>query len=586
MAKPRSQPQLRLDSAHHSDQAAGIPPGHWCRGFFTEIYCSFDDGQFAELYQEGGRYPISPRLLACITLLQFMFRVSDREAVDNTVMRRDWRWALGRDDDWEGFDPSVLCTFRKRLVAHGWQRRIFDHVLRRLRELGLLAGRRRVRVDATALVADVARLSRPELIAETLRVSVRALWQGHPELHQQPALERLYERYGEECWLGRGSEGEERLSALGRDGYLLLELMAQVAAPGAEVVARRELLARVLAENFVRDEHGAVGVLEGAERPGDRVVTPHDPDARVGKQGGHLWTGDKVHVVETADDGGDNFVVDVLVTDPRVEDSTVTEEVMERTRFVAPEAELVVADGGYASAGNSVAAQGLGLELVSPPRAGNSRGLLPVTEFTIDFGRKQATCPAGQCTDRWYPQGRSIRIRFAAKVCAACPRRDECTTSANGRTVHISRDYQQLLRDRERAGRAEFRAEYRRRAGVEATISEAVHRCGLRRSRYRGARGRELHAFMAFAGLNARRMLRSALSAAPPPEPAAVAAVAVPAVAGAAASLCAPLGVAARALGPHRRPDARCAPPGAIWAQRAPIIDCWRVHRAIAGALA
>lgn len=581
MAKPRSQPQMRLDSAHHADQAAGIPPDHWCRRFFTEIYCSFDDAQFAELYEEGGRYPISPRLLACITLLQYMFRVSDREAVENTIMRRDWRWALGRDDDWEGFDASVLCTFRKRLVAHGWGRRIFDHVLGRLRALGLLAGRRRVRVDATALVADVARLSRPELIAETLRVSVRALWDGHPELHQHPALVRLYEQYGEECWLGRGSAGEERLSALGRDGYLLAELMAQVAAPGAEVVARRELLARVLAENFVRDEHGAVGVLEEAERPGDRVVTPHDPDARVGRKGGHLWTGDKVHVTETADDGGDNFVVDVMVTDPRVEDSTVTEEVMERTRFVAPEAELVVADGGYASAGNSVAARGLGLELVSPPRAGNSRGRLPLSEFTIDFVRRRATCPAGQCTDKWYPWGRGIRIRFPAAVCQACPRRDECTTSKHGRSLHISRDYQQLLRDRARAGGPEFRAEYRRRAGVEATISEAVHRCGLRRSRYRGAAGRALHAFMAFAGLNARRLLRTVLPTDPPPEPAAAAAVAAGAERSVAA-VCAAVGVAARINGPRRRTGGRCGASRAPWTLLAPIIDWWRDQRVTA----
>ncbi len=49
MAKPKSQPQLRLDSAHHADQAAGIPADHWCRRFFAEIYCSFDDAQFAEL---------------------------------------------------------------------------------------------------------------------------------------------------------------------------------------------------------------------------------------------------------------------------------------------------------------------------------------------------------------------------------------------------------------------------------------------------------------------------------------------------------------------------------------------------------
>jgi transposase len=573
MAKPKSQPQLRLDSAHHADQAAGIPPDHWCRRFFTDIYCSFDDGQFAELYEEGGRYPISPRLLACITILQFMFRVSDREAVENTVMRRDWRWALGRDDDWAGFDASVLCNFRKRLVAHGWGRAIFDHLLGRLRELGRLPGCRRVRVDATALVADVARLSRPELIAETLRVAVCALWDGHPELHQHPTLVRLYEAYGEECWLGRDSEGPGRLSDLGGDGYLLVELFETVAQPGARVLERRELLARVLAENFVCDEHGAVRPLEEHERPGDRVVTPHEPDARVGKKGGHLWTGDKVHVVETADDGEDNFVVDVLVTDARVEDSTVAGELMERTRFVTPEAEVVVADGGYASAANSGRAHGLGLELVSPPRGGNSRGLLPVSAFTIDFTRQQATCPAGQCTERWYPQGRGIRIRFAGAVCAACPRRGECTTSANGRTLHISRDYQQLLRDRERAGRPEFRAEYRRRAGVEATISEAVHRCGLRRSRYRGAAGRSFHAMMAFAALNARRLLRAVLPTDPPSEPAAVAAVAVAGAEGCAGSLCAAPGVAARITGPHRRIGGRCAPLHSLWALLATIAD-------------
>ena len=153
MARPRCTTQLALTSAHNADRAVGIPPNHWCYRFFESIYCSFTNAQFAHLYQDGGRAPISPTLLACITILQYAFKVSDRMAVESTIMRRDWRIALGRDDSWAGFDASVLCNFRKRLIEHGCEEMIFGHVLEQLRSLGLLANRRKVRVDATSLVA-------------------------------------------------------------------------------------------------------------------------------------------------------------------------------------------------------------------------------------------------------------------------------------------------------------------------------------------------------------------------------------------------------------------------------------------------
>lgn len=557
MAKPRSQPQLSLTSAHYADQAAGIPADHWCHRFFTHIYCSFDDAQFAALYEEGGRYPVSPALLACICILQYMHKASDRVAVENTIMRRDWRIALGRDDQWEGFDPSVLCTFRQRLLAHQEVRALFDHMVRELRRHGLLQGRRRLRVDATALLADVARLSRAELIMETLRVAVCTLWAAHEELH--PALNRLYEAYGEECWLGRGSEGAERLRVLGEDGYTLLALFDQVAAPSPAVARQRELLARVLAENFVCAEAAGLRPLEPEERPTDRVATPHEPDARVGKKGSTVWTGDKVHLVETADEGQTNFVVDAVVTDPRVEDSTMTVEIVERAGFVLPEANTLLADAGYASAANTRAAQQRGYDLVSPPRGGNSRGLLPVTAFTIDFERRVALCPEGHESRGWYERGRGIDIRFRAKTCAACAQRAECTTSKSGRSLHISREYACLVRERERAAGPEFRAAYRGRAGVEATISAAVHRCGLRRSRYRGAVKREFHAFMALCALNTWRFLGCELPGAEL-EPAGGAALAVPA--GSARGTAAVTGVTPRAHGPAAAPQPRSG----LWA--------------------
>ena len=168
MATPKSKPQLSLQAPHGYDDAPGIPPHHWSRLFFQRIFCAFDDAQFADLYVAGGRNPVSPSRLAAIALLQYMFHASDRVAVENTLMRRDRRLALGLAPDYDGLDPTVLVNFRKRLVAHGMERPIFATVLQRIAELGLLTNRRRMRVDSTQLVANVARLSLAERTREVL----------------------------------------------------------------------------------------------------------------------------------------------------------------------------------------------------------------------------------------------------------------------------------------------------------------------------------------------------------------------------------------------------------------------------------
>jgi IS5 family transposase len=502
MAKPKSKPQLSLYSAPVTDQAAGMGPEHWSRRFFEWIRCAFDDAQFADLYQEGGRYPVSPGLLACIMILQYMFRVSDRVAVEATIMRRDWRMALGLGDDWEGFDPSVLSYFRRRLGPAEQQQRIFNRVLEQMEGLGLLRGRRRVRVDATHVLADVARLNRADAIQEALRVVVEALYEGCPELRCDPEFERLYSMYGEAVWLGCGSQSDGRLVLLGQDGYRLLALC------GARDVRGKATLERMLAENFVRSAGEALSPVPLEQRPSDHIESPHDPDARVGKKGSQVWVGEKVHLAETAETGETNVILQVRVTDPRIEDSTVLGEIVEGVRAVLPETDTILADGGYASASNSVALASDGLDLVSPPRPNTSRSQLAATEFAIDMAQQQARCPEGHTSTFWSPSGGTIRIRFPAAACAACPRRAECTTSPQGRSLNISLQYDQLQRDRARAADPAFRILYRLRAGIEATFSQLVHRCGLRRNRYRGAPRRKLHIVLAATALNVWRLLQ------------------------------------------------------------------------------
>lgn len=500
MAKPRSQWQMSLLNAASYDQAAGIGDEHWCWWFYDEVRCAFDDADFADLYAKGGRSPISPGLLACICILQYCFRVSDRVAVSATILWRDWRIALGLDVDWGGFDPTVLTRFRQRLGRSGIEERVFGRVLDVCREHGLVSGRR-VRMDATHVVSDLAQLHRSDCLQEALRVVVVSAEERFAELWRDEEFMELYESYGVECWVGGVSGGASRLRKLGIDGYRLLELLGERSAKG------KATLEQLLAENFIVDESGALEPLEADALAKDRVMTPHDPEARYGRKRDMIWQGKKVHVTETVSDDGPNVITDVHTTDPRREDSTVLPELLQRVESRTPQVDTVIADGGYASGENSARAAESGVDLVTPPRGGNHRGRLPAEAFDIDFDSRQARCPAGYLSTIWQEREDRIFIRFPADRCRACPRRSECTTSDQGRSLNLSPRYRQLREDRMRARTDAFKELYRRRSGIEATIGKLVHGHGLRRSRYRGAAREAIHALLAATALNVMRLI-------------------------------------------------------------------------------
>lgn len=502
MAKPDLHEQLSLDDASVWDTAPGI--GRWAQEFHRHIYLDLDMRRLAETYDDDGRKPVSPRLLTGVTLLQFMFGVSDREAVRRTLVDREWRVALGLGSEYEGFHPTVLVRFRDRLERAELEEELFKQVLAEAHRLGMLRGRRRLRVDATKLLADVSALSRGDVVRETLRVVVNALWKAAPELEGAPEFDRLLDRYGEESWLG-GPTSRAALVELGRDGYALLALCE------GRSVERLELLVRVLAENFVVEE-GGPRPREPREMSSDRVRSPHDPDARLGSNRGKVWIGDKVHVIETADGDGD-VIVGVLVTDPRQEDSTVLGEVRALGLSEVPEAQALLADTGYASVANTLASEAAGVDLVSPPRGSwRQHGYAP-SEFEIDFEGRTARCPGGQECAVWHGERAEwVTIRWADRTCGSCPLHDACTKNRRGRQLHLAPHWERLEAERARARTREFREEYRHRAAVEATFSELVRRHGLRRSRYRGAPGRRLHAILSATGLNAMRVIRWALN--------------------------------------------------------------------------
>ena len=103
--------------------------------------------------EPGGKAPVEPGLLALATLLQAYCHVSDRDAVELTVM--DKRWQMGLDclgAEQPPFSQSTLCNFRMRLVAHDLDKRLLEQTGARAEKTGGFGARQlRAALDSTPL---------------------------------------------------------------------------------------------------------------------------------------------------------------------------------------------------------------------------------------------------------------------------------------------------------------------------------------------------------------------------------------------------------------------------------------------------
>ena len=109
----------------------------------------FADADFADLYPALGQPAYAPWRLALVTLMQFREGLSDRQAAEAVRGRIDWKYLLALELADAGFDHSLLCEFRGRLLEHGAGGRLLGRVLDAAREGWLLKARGRQRTDST-----------------------------------------------------------------------------------------------------------------------------------------------------------------------------------------------------------------------------------------------------------------------------------------------------------------------------------------------------------------------------------------------------------------------------------------------------
>lgn len=481
------------------------------------LFDRYSEHDYADLYSAEGKPGISPVILAFVSVFQFMERLPDRQAAESLRMRMDWKYALHLPLAYEGFDYSVLSEFRDRLLEHQAEGRVFEQLVQEFRSMGLLKERGRQRTDSIAMLMKVRRLSRLELVVETLRLAVGAILKADRSWGEALIPPSWEERYGERFVLQRHTKEEwaEHDQHVGSDGEWLIERLAGEGAPaGIKDLAEVQVLKTVWAQQF-RKAEGKIVYQAGTSYDGHtQIQTPHDPEARYSRKRIQEWVGGKVQVTETDDEGYPHLITDIAGTCSSTTDYESLRDIQIRLkeRHCLPEKQYV--DSGYMSGPNLAVSAQNGIDLIGPtvpivsPQSKIPDGIT-TQHFDIDLTKKQAICPNGYAAAPDFGWKGKIRFLFPAEVCADCPLRARCCTGKGGRTVCVGDTYPLLQAARKREKTEEFKTDYHmHRSGVEGCVSALARGNGMRTSRYIGNRKRHLQAVFCGTAANIKRAAR------------------------------------------------------------------------------
>jgi hypothetical protein len=444
--------------------------------------------------------------------------LSDRDAVQAVRCDLRWKVACGLPLDHEGFHPSTLTYWRKRLAASERPNRIFDAVRAVIDQTGVLQGKTRRALDSVVLDDAVATQDTITQLIGAIR-RVRRTVPGAAELIAAQCGAHDYDDPGKPAIAWDDQQARDALvSALVGDALTIIDALNT---PGPDsdpdeaddAAAQALALLALVAGQDVEPAEGSDGT-DGRWRIArkvaeDRVISVVDPESRhVHKTVHHKQDGFKGHVAVEPDtglftngkltQGGGTDNAEAVIGLELLAGEDPGLEVLGDTAYGTGEARAALIDAGHTA-------------IIKPaPLRPAVDGGFTTDDFTVDEQAGTATCPNG-VTRRITP-GRAVVFGAA---CRGCPLRARCTNSKTGRTLNLHphdaqlRQARRIWRDDE-----QLRDTYRQhRPMVERSIAWLIGPKGrCRKLRYRGITNNDQWLHLRMAALNMRRLLNLGLT--------------------------------------------------------------------------
>jgi transposase len=495
-----------------------LKSGDLCFTIQKEIAPLVDVTDFEEMYLEGGRPPISPRILILVLIMQYIERLSDRAAAANLRYRLDWKIAFGLELEFAGIHPTTLVYFRERLLASNRASYAFDKVLGHLSEVGLVKKNAKQRIDSTHVIGLVRELSRIELLHETLRVFCRDIERYKAQISSLVLVEHL-EYYSDKIPIrGISDVQKERfVKAAGQAMQVFIVWSESTSELPVKDLESFKTLVTVFKQNYVNDDGDPPDSsnpieLKKIATGKDHVSSPHEAEARYANKGKKDWIGYKAQVAETTSDNPEdiNFITYIDVRAATEYDGDVVEDFIsdQESRDILPS--VVYGDTHYNSSENIKDAAARDVELKGPvaPISGK-KSKSKNKEFSVDLAEKTVTCPQGEqsnITSEW-SDGR-VRATIPIESCSACIEKEKCAPEYKGKLVVLRPESELLKQRRALMETQEFKTEMHRRNGIEGTLSGLVRGQGMRRCRHRGKNKLQLQLKFTGAAANIIRLHR------------------------------------------------------------------------------
>jgi hypothetical protein len=215
----------------------------------------FSSDQLFALNTFPKKVAFHPALLVLITCFQFSEGLADCQTTDAVRKRLDLKYALHLPLIHPGFEPCLLCDFRRWILSEPAAQHPFQEITNKLIICGLLTPAEERPVEVPDILNKVCTLSRLEKLLEMMFLALEALAISQPDRLREIAKPDWYRRYTRRGDIGRlpGSiEEQQSLAAIvGQDAAYLLAKAAK-GTPGKLVQPELISLDRFLHIQFER----------------------------------------------------------------------------------------------------------------------------------------------------------------------------------------------------------------------------------------------------------------------------------------------------------------------------------------------
>ena len=259
--------------------------------------------------------------------------------------------------------------------------------------------------------------------------------------------------------------------------------------------------------------------LKGTRKPTYKRITDEkisltDPEAAPmrAQGGGSAVLGYRDHYI--VDGGKSRIILSAMVAPASIMDNTPLLDMLDWTctRWQL-EPKIAVGDAKYGTEPNIVGLENCGIKAYLPiPDLTKRNEFYSPDLFQYDAENDQYICPQKQILPLWSRRKTEEKFvyRADAKVCDACPVKDQCTGSKSGR--HIFRSFHQEYIDKVKAYHQTEpykKASRKRSLWVEPLFGEAKDFHRLRRFRLRGLRKVNIEGMLIAAGQNLKRLIKT-----------------------------------------------------------------------------